>query len=608
MTVGNLFCVASLVCCLLLNCLDYHAEKLRLDADGSCNSVASDDELDDDNVRLTDCLAFPLTVWLIFMVTITFYAAVFVFLQNGVQFVHQRYAISEKNSSFMMSLPYTVSALACPVFGYFVDKTGRAVLWILLSVGTLLMIQLSFALWEDFSPSVGMVGMGLCYSICASALWPCISIVVQDKRLGMAYGLMTAFQNLGMAVFPIVISPLLPDADRTAHDTTHQQFIDMYRDVLMVFAYLAAGATMSTVLLLVADAQQGGWLNASAAELQQRDIARARRSHAFSTVPALYTHHVHSRNKYLSRLGIRPLGGPRLMSETLLAPGCLPSGLAGRDGGGWGYDDAGSSRTYRTTQTYDSSFHNGSSRTYRQPSDNGLSAEGDGELREPLLGEGEWGEREGGRQRRGSWAQDWAGGDVLSASLASRGLLRVADGGESLLDWALRQEGAGGQEVEGCGPGSRDAAGLRGDGRSHRGRSQSPDHLVFGGELQGPGIPPLLGRVRGDSLLSCAVSAGSGSVTVGSLTSLDRVDSLGVRSGAGGLGGDRGGGDEGDQWERGETIGNTTEARLASRQTGGSSETSEGYMTASEGVSSEEPGELGAGQEIPVDHNPPLSS
>ena len=160
MTVGNLFCVASLVCCLLLNCLDYHAEKLRLDADGSCNSVASDDELDDDNVRLTDCLAFPLTVWLIFMVTITFYAAVFVFLQNGVQFVHQRYAISEKNSSFMMSLPYTVSALACPVFGYFVDKTGRAVLWILLSVGILLMIQLSFALWEDFSPSVGMVGMG----------------------------------------------------------------------------------------------------------------------------------------------------------------------------------------------------------------------------------------------------------------------------------------------------------------------------------------------------------------------------------------------------------------------------------------------------------------
>jgi hypothetical protein len=46
--------------------------------------------------------------------------------------------------------------------------------------------------------------------------------------------------------------------------------------------------------------------------MQARDIQRARRSLAFSTVPALYTHHVHSRNKYLSRLGIRPHGGPRL--------------------------------------------------------------------------------------------------------------------------------------------------------------------------------------------------------------------------------------------------------------------------------------------------------
>jgi hypothetical protein len=267
---------------------------------------------------MSDCLHFPLTVWLIFMVTITFYAAVFVFLQNGVQFVHQRYNISEKNSSFMMSLPYTVSALFCPVFGALVDGAGRAVLWIILATSALAAIQLSFALWLDFSPTVGVVGMGMCYSVCASALWPCISIVVEDKRLGMAYGLMTAFQNLGMALFPIIISPLLPDADRTSADTTMEEFIEMYRDVLMVFGYLACASTGFSILLLLADLREGGWLNASASALQARDILRARRScEAFSTVPALYTHHVHSRNKYLSRLGIRPRGGPRLQNEVL---------------------------------------------------------------------------------------------------------------------------------------------------------------------------------------------------------------------------------------------------------------------------------------------------
>ena len=316
MYVGNMFCVFSLCCCLLLNWLDYRAERMRLETDSVVSIVSEDEE--EEPVRLSDCLSFPLTVWLIMLITITFYAAVFVFLQNGVQFIHQRYDIPEKQSSFMMSLPYTVSALACPIFGFLVDKAGRAILWILLSTSALWVIQTSFALWDDFDPTIGVVGMGMCYSVCASALWPCISIIVEDKRLGTAYGLMTAFQNLGMAVFPIIISPLLPDADRTSADTTQQEFIDMYRDVLILFSYLACGASVSTLLLLLADWREGGWLNASAAALQERDILRARRSHAFSTVPALYTHHVHSRNKYLSRLGIRPLGGPRLLVRCVL--------------------------------------------------------------------------------------------------------------------------------------------------------------------------------------------------------------------------------------------------------------------------------------------------
>ena len=208
-------------------------------------------------------------------------------------------------------------------------------LWIILSTSALAAIQLSFALWLDFSPMVGVVGMGMCYSVCASALWPCISIVVEEKRLGMAYGLMTAFQNLGMALFPIIISPLLPDADRNSENTSMDEFIDMYRDVLMVFGSLASAATGFSVLLLLADLREGGWLNASAAALQTRDILRARRrGESFSTVPALYTHHVHSRNKYLSRLGIRPLGCPRLQNEVLdRRPGCLsgPTNLGSSD-------------------------------------------------------------------------------------------------------------------------------------------------------------------------------------------------------------------------------------------------------------------------------------
>ena len=44
MYVGNMFCVFSLCCCLLLNWLDYRAERMRVDQMGSVESVASDDD------------------------------------------------------------------------------------------------------------------------------------------------------------------------------------------------------------------------------------------------------------------------------------------------------------------------------------------------------------------------------------------------------------------------------------------------------------------------------------------------------------------------------------------------------------------------------------
>jgi MFS family permease len=141
MYVGNMFCVFSLMCCLALNFLDYRAEQTRLDTDSVASAASEEGE--EEPVKMSDCLAFPLTVWLVFLVTITFYAAVFVFLQNGVQFVHQRYLLTEKNSSFLMSVPYTVAAIACPVFGALVDKTGRALLWILLATTALAAIQVS---------------------------------------------------------------------------------------------------------------------------------------------------------------------------------------------------------------------------------------------------------------------------------------------------------------------------------------------------------------------------------------------------------------------------------------------------------------------------------
>jgi MFS family permease len=85
-----------------------------------------EDEENEAPVSMSDVASFPLALWVIFLITVAFYASVFVFIQNGSQFLEQTYAMKSQPAAFLMSLPYTVSALACPVFGYLVDRTGRA--------------------------------------------------------------------------------------------------------------------------------------------------------------------------------------------------------------------------------------------------------------------------------------------------------------------------------------------------------------------------------------------------------------------------------------------------------------------------------------------------
>ena len=40
-------------------------------------------------VQLGDVRTFPLSLWVVFLITVSFYASVFVFIQNGSQFLEQ---------------------------------------------------------------------------------------------------------------------------------------------------------------------------------------------------------------------------------------------------------------------------------------------------------------------------------------------------------------------------------------------------------------------------------------------------------------------------------------------------------------------------------------
>lgn len=49
-------------------------------------------------------------------------------------FFMQKYDFSPEDANFVNSIVYIISAVASPLFGYVIDKTGRNVFWILISV------------------------------------------------------------------------------------------------------------------------------------------------------------------------------------------------------------------------------------------------------------------------------------------------------------------------------------------------------------------------------------------------------------------------------------------------------------------------------------------
>lgn len=54
---------------------------------------------------------------------------------------------------------------------------------------------LAFTFWP---PIISMLLMGFGYSVLACALWPMVSLVIPQRQLGTAYGIMQSIQNLGL--------------------------------------------------------------------------------------------------------------------------------------------------------------------------------------------------------------------------------------------------------------------------------------------------------------------------------------------------------------------------------------------------------------------------
>uniref|UniRef100_A0A9J8A310 Lysosomal dipeptide transporter MFSD1 n=1 Tax=Cyprinus carpio carpio TaxID=630221 RepID=A0A9J8A310_CYPCA len=187
-------CLFSLICALILGFLDRRAERILHKEQGRTGEV----------IKLTDVKDFPFSLWLIFIICVAYYVAIFPFIGLGQDFFIEKFAFTTVQARAINSIVYIISAPASPLLGFVVDRTGRNVLWVMLAVATTLLSHMMLAVL-----CVCQCLLGLSYSLLACALWPMVAFVVPEHQLGTAYGFMQSIQNLGLALMSMAAGSIL---------------------------------------------------------------------------------------------------------------------------------------------------------------------------------------------------------------------------------------------------------------------------------------------------------------------------------------------------------------------------------------------------------------
>ncbi|HEX9010250.1 MAG TPA: MFS transporter [Holophagaceae bacterium] len=257
-----LFCLFSVLCNLVFNLMDKHGEK----------ALALPKPDAGDKIVFSDVTKFTSSYWFVVLLCVTFYSAIFPFTALATDMFHDKWGlplVSASSGSFLSqvffnfthmfttapgitSIVIAASMIFAPFAGDLVDRIGRRAS--LMVLGSLILIPAHLLLGiTHWNPIPMMVMLGAAFVLVPAAMWPSVPLVVDEKRVGTAFGLMTAIQNLGLGLFPYLNGKL---RDLTGTYTATQ----------VMFAGLGIAGLIFAFLLLRSDKRLGGVLEAGRAK------------------------------------------------------------------------------------------------------------------------------------------------------------------------------------------------------------------------------------------------------------------------------------------------------------------------------------------------------
>jgi MFS family permease len=159
-----------------------------------------------DKVVFSDLFKFGVSFWYIVALCVVFYSAIFPFETFAYKFfLHTHGAPLEVGGMLVGSLTFC-TMFGTPLLGLLVDKIGKRALLMMLGSVLLVPVYLMMAYTHtQASLYLPMAMMGIAFSLIPAVIWPSVAYIVDQNKLGTAYGLMTVIQNIGLFGFNLLI-------------------------------------------------------------------------------------------------------------------------------------------------------------------------------------------------------------------------------------------------------------------------------------------------------------------------------------------------------------------------------------------------------------------
>ncbi len=250
------------LCIGLLVFLVYMVMDKKLD-DSETDSMV-EDAIPEDEFKLADIgkILNNRGWWYIAILCVLFYSAVFPFLKYATDLMVNKFGVEEELAGLIpMLLPFG-NILLTPLFGGIYDKRGKGATIMIIGSFLLIVVHALFSVPGLNNWVVAMVLvvlLGVAFSLVPSAMWPSVTKIIPENRLGTAYSLIFWVQNWGLMGVPLLIGWVLEKyciAGQTVRDGMTVNMYD-YTLPMLIFTLFGVLALVVSFLLKAEDKRKG---------------------------------------------------------------------------------------------------------------------------------------------------------------------------------------------------------------------------------------------------------------------------------------------------------------------------------------------------------------